>query len=160
MVGTDSTTTKNKVEYDALAQALYYLVSFIEGYDHQMLSMCMRAFELTLGFSQSQLSTLATVSAMSRVGCCLIWGLLADNYESRHVLGAGLLVMGMASIVLSSASRYRSVGCHSCTDNAVADSVLAFFARLWIRLRLPRTTEDRFRYNELNERQEKRGISG
>ncbi|GBE59707.1 major facilitator superfamily member protein [Babesia ovata] len=69
----------------------------------------MRAFELTLGFSQSQLSTLATVSTMSRMGCCLIWGLLADKYKSNHVLAAGLLVMGMASIILSSASQYRSI---------------------------------------------------
>ncbi|GBE59900.1 major facilitator superfamily member protein [Babesia ovata] len=71
--------------------------------------MCMRAFELTLGFSQSQLSTLATVSTMSRMGCCLIWGLLADTNDSRYVLGGGLLLMGMASIILSSASQYRSI---------------------------------------------------
>ncbi|GBE61072.1 major facilitator superfamily member protein [Babesia ovata] len=69
----------------------------------------MRAFELTLGFSQSQLSTLATVSTMSRMGCCLIWGLLADTYGLNFVLGGGLFVMGLASIVLSSASHYRSI---------------------------------------------------
>ncbi|GBE60184.1 major facilitator superfamily member protein [Babesia ovata] len=108
----DTASTENetvKSDYDTLGQALYNLVSFIEGYDQQVLSMCMRAFELTLGFSQSQLSTLATVSTMSRMGCCLIWGLLADKHESNYVLGAGLLVMGMASIVLSSASQYRSI---------------------------------------------------
>ncbi|CDR98046.1 hypothetical protein BBBOND_0405300 [Babesia bigemina] len=95
--------------YGPLAEALYYLVSFIEGYDQQVLSMCMRAFELTLGFSQSQLSTLATVSTMSRMGCCIIWGLLADKYASKFVLGGGLLVMGAASILLSSASHYKVI---------------------------------------------------
>ncbi|GBE59465.1 major facilitator superfamily member protein [Babesia ovata] len=104
-------STTAKIEYKTLGKALYNLVSFFEGYDQQVLSMCMRAFELTLGFSQSQLSTLATVSTMSRMGCCLIWGLLADTLNSNLVLGAGLLVMGMASIVLSSASQYRSVSC-------------------------------------------------
>ncbi|CDR94666.1 MAJOR FACILITATOR SUPERFAMILY MEMBER protein, putative [Babesia bigemina] len=98
-----------KVKYNAFGQFLFYLVSFIEGYDQQVLSMCMRAFELTLGFSQSQLSTLSTVSTMSRMGCCLIWGLLADNHHSNYVLGGGLLVMGMASIFLSSASHYKVI---------------------------------------------------
>ncbi|GBE59756.1 major facilitator superfamily member protein [Babesia ovata] len=98
-----------KLEYDALGKALYYLVSFIEGYDQQVLSMCMRAFELTLGFSQSQLSTLATVSTMSRMGCCIIWGLLGDEHDSNHVLAAGLLLMGIVSICLSSASHYKVI---------------------------------------------------
>ncbi|CDR95989.1 MAJOR FACILITATOR SUPERFAMILY MEMBER,putative [Babesia bigemina] len=97
------------VDYNVLGQALYHLVSFFEGYDQQVLSMCMRAFELTLGFSQSQLSTLATVSTMSRMGCCLIWGLLADRHNSNFVLGAGLLVMGIASILLGSASHYKVI---------------------------------------------------
>ncbi|CDR94398.1 hypothetical protein BBBOND_0107070 [Babesia bigemina] len=96
-------------KYDTLGKSLYNLVSFFEGYDQQVLSMCMRAFELTLGFSQSQLSTLATVSTMSRMGCCIIWGLLVDSYNSNLVLGGGLLVMGMASIFLSSASHYKVI---------------------------------------------------
>ncbi|CDR95779.1 hypothetical protein BBBOND_0209320 [Babesia bigemina] len=104
-----ATANSKKGTYGPLAQALYFLVSFFEGYDQQVLSMCMRAFELTLGFSQSQLSTLATVSTMSRMGCCIIWGLLADAHESQYVLGAGLLVMGLASIFLSSASHYKIV---------------------------------------------------
>ncbi|CDR98047.1 hypothetical protein BBBOND_0405310 [Babesia bigemina] len=98
-----------KGDYNVLAKALYFMVSFFEGYDQQVLSMCMRAFELTLGFSQSQLSTLATVSTMSRMGCCIIWGLLADENDSNHVLGAGLILMGIASIFLSSASHYKVI---------------------------------------------------
>ncbi|CDR94486.1 hypothetical protein BBBOND_0107840 [Babesia bigemina] len=107
MATSTAETPKKKGDYNALGKALYNVVSFFEGYDQQILSMCMRAFELTLGFSQSQLSTLATVSTMSRMGCCLIWGLLADTNESRYILGAGLLLMGMASICLSSASHYK-----------------------------------------------------
>ncbi|CDR94548.1 MAJOR FACILITATOR SUPERFAMILY MEMBER protein, putative [Babesia bigemina] len=109
--GSDNTSAQldRKLEYGPLAKALYILVSFFEGYDQQVLSMCMRTFELTLGFSQSQLSTLATVSTMSRMGCCLLWGLLADQHDSNLILGAGLLVMGMASIFLSSASHYKVI---------------------------------------------------
>ncbi|CDR96475.1 hypothetical protein BBBOND_0303790 [Babesia bigemina] len=107
MTKSQADSSKEKGDYNVLGKSLYNLVSFIEGYDQQVLSMCMRAFELTLGFSQSQLSTLATVSTMSRMGCCLIWGLLADTNESRYVLGAGLLLMGVASIFLSSASHYK-----------------------------------------------------
>ncbi|CDR94668.1 MAJOR FACILITATOR SUPERFAMILY MEMBER protein, putative [Babesia bigemina] len=109
-VAEDATTSVlKKVTYTSLGQALYHLVSFFEGYDQQVLSMCMRAFELTLGLSQTQLSTLSTVSTMSRMGCCLIWGLLADWYDSNYVLGGGLLLMGMASIFLSSASHYKVI---------------------------------------------------
>ncbi|GBE62468.1 major facilitator superfamily member protein [Babesia ovata] len=75
-VGSETTASSanKRHPYRIVGRSLYNLVSFIEGYDQQVLSMCMRAFELTLGFSQSQLSTLATVSTMSRMGCCLIWG--------------------------------------------------------------------------------------
>ncbi|CDR95874.1 hypothetical protein BBBOND_0210270 [Babesia bigemina] len=59
--GSESAPPTTKKVYGTLGKALYYLVSFIEGYDQQMLYMCMRAFELTLGFSQSQLSTMATI---------------------------------------------------------------------------------------------------
>ncbi|CDR95621.1 Multidrug resistance protein mdtL [Babesia bigemina] len=104
-----TTDTITYVEYTALGKALYSMVSFVEGYDQHMLGMCMRAFELTLGLSQAQLSMMVTVSNMSRLGCCLIWGLLADKFKSNHVFSAGLLLMGMASIVLSSASQYISI---------------------------------------------------
>ncbi|GBE60872.1 major facilitator superfamily member protein [Babesia ovata] len=96
-------------KYDGLARALYNVVSLVEGYDQQMLSMCMRAFEITLGVSQSQLSTMATMSTMSQLGCCLIWGMLVDKREPHHVLGAGLLLVGVASILLSSASHYKVI---------------------------------------------------
>ncbi|CDR97881.1 hypothetical protein BBBOND_0403690 [Babesia bigemina] len=101
--------SKPTVEYEGFARFLYNLVSFMQGYDQQILSMCMRAFEATLGFSQSQLSTMATVSKMSRLGCCLIWGILADTSQPHHLLAAGLLVLGMASILVSLVSHYKAI---------------------------------------------------
>ncbi|CDR93768.1 Putative sialic acid transporter [Babesia bigemina] len=101
--------TAPKVEHDAVGKSLYSLVSLVEGFDQHMLCMCMRAFEASLGLNQSQLSTLMTVSNISRLGCCLIWGLLADKYKLNHVFAAGLLWMGIFSIIQSSTSDYKSI---------------------------------------------------
>ncbi|GBE62054.1 major facilitator superfamily member protein [Babesia ovata] len=43
---------------------------------------------------------MATVSKMSRLGCCLIWGLLADTGKPHHLLAAGLFILGIASILI------------------------------------------------------------
>ncbi|CDR95094.1 MAJOR FACILITATOR SUPERFAMILY MEMBER protein,putative [Babesia bigemina] len=106
--GTTSAKSPSK-KYEGFATALYNFVSLVEGYDQQMLPMCMRAFEITLGVSQSQLSTMATMSTMSQLGCCLIWGILVDNNDPQYLLAAGLLVVGMASILLSTASHYKVI---------------------------------------------------
>ncbi|CDR95091.1 hypothetical protein BBBOND_0202480 [Babesia bigemina] len=108
---TQNSQTKKQPEktYEGFARILYNFVSLVEGYDQQMLPMCMRAFEITLGVSQSQLSTMATMSTMSQLGCCLIWGILVDNNDPQYVLAAGLLVVGMASILLSTASHYKVI---------------------------------------------------
>ncbi|GBE61687.1 major facilitator superfamily member protein [Babesia ovata] len=105
----DKKSKKAEKDCEGFGRALYNFVSLVEGYDQQMLPMCMRAFEITLGVSQSQLSTMATMSTMSQLGCCLIWGILVDKRDPNYVLAAGLLVVGMASILLSSASRYKVI---------------------------------------------------
>ncbi|GBE60187.1 major facilitator superfamily member protein [Babesia ovata] len=105
----DPTVPKHTVNYGAFGEILYHLVSFTEGYEQQVLYMCVRTFESSLGFSKTQLSMLVTVSIMSRMFCSLIWGLLADAFESNLVMAAGLLFMGIASILLSSTSHYHAI---------------------------------------------------
>ncbi|GBE59630.1 major facilitator superfamily member protein [Babesia ovata] len=100
---------KQNADYGVFGQVLYHLVSFTEGYEQQVLYMCMRAFESTLGFSKRQLTMLMTVSIMSRLCCSLVWGLLADAFETNLVLAAGLLFMGIASILLSWTSHYSAI---------------------------------------------------
>ncbi|GBE58888.1 major facilitator superfamily member protein [Babesia ovata] len=100
---------KQIADYGTFGQILYHLVSFTEGYEQQVLYMCMRAFESTLGFSKRQLTMLMTVSIMSRLCCSLVWGLLADAFETNLVLAAGLLFMGIASILLSWTSHYSAI---------------------------------------------------
>ncbi|CDR98077.1 hypothetical protein BBBOND_0405620 [Babesia bigemina] len=100
--------TKQTEDYGAFGQVLYHLVSFTEGYEQQVLYLCMRLFESTMGFSKQQQTMLMTVSIMSRLCFSLVWGLLADAFETNLVMSAGLLFMGIASILLSTTSRFSS----------------------------------------------------
>ncbi|CDR96714.1 hypothetical protein BBBOND_0306180 [Babesia bigemina] len=101
---------KKQVEdYGPFGQVLYHIVSFTEGYEQQVLYLCMRLFESTMGFTKQQQTMLMTVSIMSRLCFSLVWGLLADAFETNLVMAAGLLFMGIASILLSSTSRYSSI---------------------------------------------------
>ncbi|GBE61108.1 major facilitator superfamily member protein [Babesia ovata] len=100
---------KVPVNYGTFGEILYHLVSFTEGYEQQVLYMCVRTFETSLGFSKTQLSMLVTVSIMSRMCCSLVWGLLADAFPTNLVMSAGLLFMGIASILLSSTSHYYAI---------------------------------------------------
>ncbi|CDR97189.1 Inner membrane protein yihN [Babesia bigemina] len=100
---------KEPVNYGVVGQVLYHVVSFTEGYEQQVLYLCMRLFESTMGFTKRQQTMLMTVSIMSRLCFSLVWGLLADAFETNLVMSAGLLFMGIASILLSSTSRYSSI---------------------------------------------------
>ncbi|GFE54303.1 major facilitator family protein [Babesia ovis] len=92
--------------YGLAATLLYHFVFFMDGYDQQMLSLCMRAFEETLHLSPATLSVLATVESVSLVVCCIIWGYLVDIYECRHVFAIAIGCMGTACILLGCASKY------------------------------------------------------
>ncbi|CDR95776.1 hypothetical protein BBBOND_0209290 [Babesia bigemina] len=100
---------KIKAEYGTFGQVLYHVVSFTEGYEQQVLYLCMRIFESTMSFTKSQRTMLMTVSIMSRLCFSLVWGLLADAFETNLVMAAGLLFMGIASILLSATSRFSSI---------------------------------------------------
>ncbi|CDR94758.1 hypothetical protein BBBOND_0110560 [Babesia bigemina] len=100
---------KQTEDYGTFGQVLYHVVSFTEGYEQQVLYLCMRLFESTMGFTKQQQTMLMTVSIMSRLCFSLVWGLLADAFETNLVMSAGLLFMGIASILLSSTSRYSSI---------------------------------------------------
>ncbi|CDR95844.1 hypothetical protein BBBOND_0209970 [Babesia bigemina] len=107
--GAESTKVDRiKADYGTFGQVLYHVVSFTEGYEQQVLYLCMRIFESTMSFTKSQLTVLMTVSIMSRLCFSLVWGLLADAFETNLVMAAGLLFMGIASILLSATSRFSS----------------------------------------------------
>ncbi|CDR94656.1 MAJOR FACILITATOR SUPERFAMILY MEMBER protein, putative [Babesia bigemina] len=103
------TPKKIRPDYGAFGEVLYHLVSFTEGYEQQVLYLCVRTFESSLGFNKQQQTMLMTVSIMSRLCFSLVWGLLADAFETNLVMSAGLLFMGIASILLSSTSKYSSI---------------------------------------------------
>ncbi|CDR95728.1 hypothetical protein BBBOND_0208820 [Babesia bigemina] len=106
--GKTVTAEKQTEDYGTFGQVLYHVVSFTEGYEQQVLYLCMRIFESTMNFTKSQLTTLMTVSILSRLCFSLVWGLLADAFETNLVMAAGLLFMGIASILLSATSRFSS----------------------------------------------------
>ncbi|KAK1932891.1 putative transporter [Babesia divergens] len=94
------------VSYGIFATILYYIYFFLDGYDAQTISVCMRAFEVSLGLSPSSASLLATVEFMATLGCCPLWGFLADTYPVNYVSGGAMLISGMTCILLGNALSY------------------------------------------------------
>ncbi|CDR95709.1 hypothetical protein BBBOND_0208630 [Babesia bigemina] len=121
---------KIKADYGPFGQVLYHVVSFTEGYEQQVLYLCMRVFESTMSFTKSQLTTLMTVSILSRLCFSLVWGLLADAFETNLVMAAGLLFMGIASILLSATSRFSSQKIISDEDDDQEGGSSSAFTRI------------------------------
>ncbi|KAK1932780.1 putative transporter [Babesia divergens] len=94
------------VSYGIFATILYYIYFFLDGYDAQTISVCMRAFEVSLGLSPSSASLLATVEFMATLGCSPLWGLLVDKFDANHVAGGAMFLSGMACILLGNALSY------------------------------------------------------
>ncbi|KAK1444097.1 multiplied multi-transmembrane transporter-like protein [Babesia gibsoni] len=92
--------------YGPLAFVLYHAVAFLNAYDTQLLPICMRAFEVSLGLSPSSLSILATVELMTIMGVCPFWGVLVDLYKCNYVQSASMVVNGLICILLGCASSY------------------------------------------------------
>ncbi|KAK1937631.1 putative transporter [Babesia divergens] len=102
-----NTNGKSKtVSYGPFATILYYIYFFMDGYDDQTLSVCMRAFEVSLGLSPSSVSVFTTVELMAMLGCCPLWGSLADNLDVNYVSGGAMLISGMVCILLGNALSY------------------------------------------------------
>ncbi|KAK1939076.1 putative transporter [Babesia divergens] len=97
---------KPKVQYGVFAIILYYIYFFLDGYDSQTISVCMRAFEVSLGLSPSSASLLATVEFMATLGCCPLWGFLADKFSVNYVAGGAMFLSGMTCILLGNALSY------------------------------------------------------
>ncbi|KAK1936159.1 putative transporter [Babesia divergens] len=97
---------KPRVSYGIFATILYYIYFFLDGYDAQTISVCMRAFEVSLGLSPSSAALLATVEFMATLGCCPLWGLLVDKFDANHVAGGAMFISGMACILLGNALSY------------------------------------------------------
>ncbi|ORM39493.1 putative sulfoacetate transporter SauU [Babesia sp. Xinjiang] len=119
--------------YGPLAKVLYHIVAFMDGYDLQTLSVCMRAFEITLNLSPSSLSVMATAETVALVACCPIWGYLVDLYKCRYVLACAMTIAGVASILLGCASDFTLLillrilhGCAlGCTPPAMQQLITA-----------------------------------
>ncbi|KAK1936155.1 putative transporter [Babesia divergens] len=94
------------VSYGIFGTILYYIYFFLEGYDAQTISVCMRAFEVSLGLSPSSASLLATVEFMATLGCCPLWGFMADRFPVRYVAGGAMFISGMTCILLGNALSY------------------------------------------------------
>ncbi|GFE55186.1 major facilitator superfamily protein, putative [Babesia ovis] len=95
--------------YPFYGRLIYHLVAFLEGYDLQVVSVCMRAFEMSLKFSPSKLSTMVTVDSMGLLGGALVWGTLADIFQCQFLVAGAAMLTGIANILLASASDYKTV---------------------------------------------------
>ncbi|GFE55185.1 major facilitator superfamily protein [Babesia ovis] len=100
---------KAQFEYTIFGKLIYHLVAFLEGYDLQVVSVCMRAFEMSLKFSPSKLSTMVTVDSMGLLGGAVIWGTLADIFQCQFLVAGAAMLTGIANILLASASDYKTV---------------------------------------------------
>lgn len=80
--------------FGPLATVLYFLFPFVDGYDTQILPVCMRAFEVSLELSPSSLSVFASAEFMAMLGFSPIWGLLVDGYahDKRSYRGSKINV--------------------------------------------------------------------
>lgn len=108
MENKDSNNTP-KVVYGVLPTIVYYAFSFLDGYDAQTLSVCFRAFEMSLELSPSTLSFLATVELMSILGFAPPWGFIADRFENNHVLTFATVTSGVVCILIGVASNYSFI---------------------------------------------------
>ncbi|KAK1939497.1 putative transporter [Babesia divergens] len=64
------------------------------------------SWTVSLGLSPSSGSLLATVEFMATLGCCPLWGSLADNFDVNYVSGGAMLISGMVCILLGNALSY------------------------------------------------------
>ncbi|KAK1937552.1 putative transporter [Babesia divergens] len=64
------------------------------------------SWTVSLGLSPSSGSLLATVEFMATLGCCPLWGFLADRFPVRHVAGGAMFISGMTCILLGNALSY------------------------------------------------------
>ncbi|CDR94654.1 transporter, putative [Babesia bigemina] len=100
------TSETKLVSYGIVGKILYHALSFMDGYDLQMLSVCMRAFEITLGLSPSSLAIMATVETVALVACCPIWGYLVDAYRIGYVLGTAMALSGISTMLMGCVSNF------------------------------------------------------
>ncbi|KAK1442470.1 multiplied multi-transmembrane transporter-like protein [Babesia gibsoni] len=99
------------VEYPLYAKVLFFIPPFIQGVNLQLLPICMRAFEITLGLSPSRLSWIPSVQIMFYLGISPLWGLLLDNFKKKvgHVQCIATCLCGISCILMSYVSHYPLV---------------------------------------------------
>ncbi|KAK1442253.1 multiplied multi-transmembrane transporter-like protein [Babesia gibsoni] len=93
-------------KYSTLAIVLYHVVSFINAYDTQILSLSMRALEASLGLSASSLSIMASMEGMTLMGFAPVWGYLLTKWPCQYVCAAGMALCGISCILLAQVTTF------------------------------------------------------
>ncbi|KAK1445201.1 multiplied multi-transmembrane transporter-like protein [Babesia gibsoni] len=103
--------SKPSVSYPWYAKVLCFVPAFVQGVNLQLLPICMRAFEITLGLSPSRLSWIPSVQIMFYLGISPLWGLLPDRFKKKvnHVQCIATCLCGVSCILLGYVSHYPLV---------------------------------------------------
>ncbi|KAK1442385.1 multiplied multi-transmembrane transporter-like protein [Babesia gibsoni] len=106
--GTETTSNAggSGLAYPWPSVVLYHVVSFINAYDTQILSLSMRALEASLGLSASSLSIMASMEGMTLMGFAPVWGYLVSKYPCQYVCAAGMALCGISCILLAQVTTF------------------------------------------------------
>ncbi|KAK1441671.1 multiplied multi-transmembrane transporter-like protein [Babesia gibsoni] len=104
-MGTDASGKK----YTTIAIVLYHVVTFLEGFNLQCTPVCMRAFEMSLGLTASRLSVVFATELLSLLGIAAVWGYLVGKKEVKYICSLGMLLCGIACILIGCTSGFSLV---------------------------------------------------
>ncbi|KAK1442381.1 multiplied multi-transmembrane transporter-like protein [Babesia gibsoni] len=106
--GTETTSNAggSGLAYPWPSVVLYHMVSFINAYDTQILSLSMRALEASLGLSASSLSIMASMEGMTLMGFAPVWGYLLTLLPCQYVCAAGMALCGISCILLAQVTTF------------------------------------------------------
>ncbi|KAK1441674.1 multiplied multi-transmembrane transporter-like protein [Babesia gibsoni] len=103
---TTSQTSGGGLKYPWPSIVLYHVVSFINAYDTQILSLSMRALEASLGLSASSLSIMASMEGMTLMGFAPVWGYLLTLWPCQYVCAAGMALCGISCVLLAQVTTF------------------------------------------------------
>ncbi|KAK1442480.1 multiplied multi-transmembrane transporter-like protein [Babesia gibsoni] len=130
---TTTSSSSNEITYHWYARVLCFVPAFVQGVNLQLLPICMRAFEITLGLSPSRLSWIPSVQIMFYLGVSPLWGILLDNLNRKvgDVQCIATCLCGISCILLGYVSHYPLVmlftvlnGCGNAACIAVAPKMI------------------------------------
>ncbi|KAK1444775.1 multiplied multi-transmembrane transporter-like protein [Babesia gibsoni] len=101
--------SEKEKEYTYFAFALAMFVSFMDGFDMQILGTCMRPFEINLGLPPSKLSVITSAQFMSLLVVTPLWGRLVDKFECGYIQCVAVLLCGLACVLHGLTSSYPMI---------------------------------------------------